>query len=345
MAQLANTHDRYDLDATGVNTIRDVDNMVHNIDPQLTPATNNFGSGSAKQGIKEWLTDAYAAPDTSNKHIDGDEFTNDALDSAEVLANYLQISTKVLETSRRADLVEKYGRSGEEMSYQMLKKMVELKRDVESIVCGLNGQQAALAGNSTTAPQSASLGYWLKTTGNVSRGAGGASGALSNTTYGYPASGYADGTVRALSQATLLGVMGSIYTNSREANMVMVGPTMKGRLSSYLFSSGARIATPYQPFKDGKTTGGTAVGTMDVYVTDYGIFDIVPNRFQRERDVFVLNKDDFRIDYLTKYKTGEIARTGDAQRKSIITDWTLVSKNEKGSGGVFDIDSTTAVVS
>lgn len=341
MAQLSNTHDRYDLDTTGINVIRDVDKMIYNIDPEETPFTSNIGSGSADSTYKEWLVDSYAAPDTANKKIDGDEFTNDALDSAEVLGDYLQISWKVLETTRRADAVGKYGRSGEEMTYQLLKKGVELKRDVEAIACGYGGHQAAAAGNSTTAPTSASLGSWLRT--NVDRGATGASPTLSSTTYGYPNAAPTDGAVRALSQATLLSVVTSIYNNSRKPDMIMVDPTMKTRLSTYLFGSGSRVATPYMPLSEGSKKAATMVGAVDVYVTDFGVLDVVPSRFQRGRDVFILNSKDFRIDFLTKFKTGEIAKTGDAQRKSIIADWTLVSKNEKGSGIVADIDTTAAV--
>jgi len=342
MAQLSNTHDRYDLDTTGINTIRDVDKMIYNIDPEETPFVSNIVSpGSATNTYKEWLVDGYAAPDAANKHIDGDEFTNDALDSAEVLGNYLQISWKVLETTRRADATSKYGRSGEEMTYQLLKKGVELKRDIEYIAVGGGGHQAAAAGSSSVAPTSASLGSWLRT--NVNRGSGGASPTLSSTTYGYPNAAPTDGTVRALSQATLLSVVTAIDTASRAPDMIMVDKTMKTRISAYLFSSGSRVATPYMPLSEGTKKAATMIGAVDIYVTDSGVLDIVPNRFQRGRDVFVLNSKDWRIDYLTKYKTGDIARTGDAQRKSIIADWTLVSKNEKGSGIVADIDSSLAM--
>lgn len=344
MAQNSNVTDRYDLDVSGVNVVRDLDSMIYNIDPEETPFTNNIGSGSTKNTYKEWLMDAYATPNASNKHIDGDQFTNDALTEPFVLGNYLQISWAVLETSRRADLVNKYGRSKEEMAYQLLKRGVELKRDIEYIACGGSANQVAAAGSSTVAPTSASLGCWLKTAANVKRGAGGASPTLSSTTYGYPNATPTDGTLRALSIATLLSSVTGIYTASRKPDMIMVDPTMKSLLSQFLFSSSARIATPYQPIADNKASGVRAVGAVDIYVTDFGVLDIVPNRWQRSRDVFILNQDDFRLDYLTKYKTGEIPNAGDGQRKSIICDWTLVSKNEKGSGGVFDVDNSTAVV-
>lgn len=341
MTQLANTHDRYDLDTTGVNVVRDVDALIHNIDPTETPFTSNMDEDTMESTYAEWLVDSYAAPDTANKQIDGDEFSNTALDSAEVLGNDGQISWKVLETTRRADRVKKYGRSGAEMAYQVLKKGVELKRDLEAIICGYGGHQVSSAGNSTTAGTAASLGSWLRT--NVSRGAGGASPTLSSTTYGKPNATPTDGTIRALSQATLLGVVNSIYTNSRSADMIMVDPTMKSKISAFLFTSGSRVATPYMPISEGKRKGVAAVGAVDIYVTDFGVLDIIPNRLQRGRDVFVLNSDDFKVAFLTKYKVGEIAKTGDADRKSIIADWTLKSKNEKGSGIVADIDTSLAM--
>jgi hypothetical protein len=36
----------------------------------------------------------------------------------------------------------------------------------------------------------------------------------------------------------------------------------------------------------------------------------------------------------------DLAKTGDADKKAMIVEYTLVSKNEKASGGIFDL--TTA---
>lgn len=341
MAQLANTHDRYDLDTTGVNTVRDVSDVINNISPTETPFVMNAGKETATATLKEWMIDALAAPDAANKHIDGDEFTNDALDSAEMLGNYCQISWKVLEVTRRAEKVKKYGRKSE-LAMQIAKKGKELKRDLEYIMVGGGGHQAAAAGSSSVAPTTASLGSWLTT--NVSRGAGGASSTLSSTTYGYPNAAPTDGTDRALSEATMLSIIRQCYVAGGSPNTIMVGPTVKQGLSSYLFSANARIATPYQDHGANKNSGLKVVGSVDIYVSDFGTLDIVPNRFQREDDVWILDTEYWDVAYLDPYHVGDIAKTGDATRKSLIVDYCLMSKNEAASGVVADIDETLAVV-
>jgi len=341
MTQLANTHDRYDLDTTGTNTVRDLLDVIYNISPTETPFTTNIAKLDSTATYKEWMIDSLAAADANNKQIDGDEFANDALDSAEVLGNYCQISWKILEVTRRAEKVKKYGRKSE-LAYQIAKKGKELKRDVEYIIVGGGGHQAAAAGSSTVAPTTASLGSWLRT--NVSRGATGTSPTLSSTTYGYPNAAPGDGTDRALSEATLLDIVRQAYVQGGNPNMIMVGPTVKQRFSSYMFSANARIATPYQDHGASKKSGLSVVGAVDVYVSDYGVLDVVPNRFQREDDVWVLDTEYWGIAYLDPYHVGDIAKTGDAERKSLIVDYSLVSKNQAASGTVADINSALAMV-
>lgn len=341
MAQNSNVHDRYDLDVTGVNTVRDVSDVIYNISPTEFPMQSNAQRGTADQTYKEWLVDALADPSASNKHIDGDQFSNDTLDSAEVLGNYCQISWKILEVTRRANKTKKYGRK-QEMAYQIAKKGKELKRDIEYIIMGGGGHQVAAAGSSSVAPTSASIGSWLKT--NVSRGTDGASPTLSSTTYGYPNATPTDGTDRALSQATLLGIITDCYIQGGSPGTIMVGPQTKQNISSFLFSSSARIATPYQPASQTQSKGVRAIGSVDIYVSDFGVLDIVPNRFQRENDVFVLDMEFWEIAYFDPFHVDDVPNAGDAERKAIIADWTLVSRNEKASGIVADVDSTTAMV-
>lgn len=341
MTQASNVHDAYDLNTTGTNTVRDVASVIYNISPTQTPFQSNAARGTSKAVYKEWLVDDLANPDGSNKKIDGDVFTNDALDSAEVLGNYLQISSKTLQISRRAEKADKYARKSE-WAMQIAKKGKELKRDMEYIIMGGGGHQAAAAGSASVAPQSASIGSWLRT--NVSRGATGTSPTLSSTTYGYPNAAPGDGTDRALSQATLLSVITACYNQGGEPNTLMMSPTVKQLFSNFMFSSSARIATPYQPASQTQSKGVRAIGAVDVYVSDFGVLDVVPNRFQRNDDVFVLDMEYWEVAYFDPFHTEDLAKDSDGERKVLLVDWTLVSRNQKASGIVADIDSTTAMV-
>jgi hypothetical protein len=330
--------DRYDLATSGDNVREDLTDVIYNISPTEVPFQANVGRGSAKQTLHEWQIDELAAVDTGNAAIDGADFGSDSSDEAQRIGAYMQISIKYIAVSRRANIVNKAGRKSE-LAYQIAKKGKELRRDLEAIAC-LN--QATLAGNSTTASLAAGLGAWMVT--NTNRGSGGANPALSSTTYGQPTTAATDGTVRALSEATFLSIVKDAYDEGGNPNMVMLGTQMKQRFSSYMFGSSARIATQYQDQGKSPRGGVSVVGAVDVYVSDFSVLDIVPNRFQRERDVWILDTEYWEVAYLDGYKTETIAKIGDAERRHLLVDWGVCSKNEAASGLVADIDETTAMV-
>lgn len=266
MAQTTETLDRYDLNANGDIGREDLMDLVYNISPTEVPFQQNIGRGSANQDLHEWIIDSLAAANASNAHIDGDEFAGDAITAGERLGNYNQIARKDIVVSRRANIVRKAGRKSE-LAYQIAKAGKELRRDVEAI---LLSNQVAAAGNSSTAPTTAGLPAWIGVAvdsevdaGNTDRGSLGADPALSGTNDGTPTTAATDGTVRALTEDGLLGVIKACYINGGDPNMVMMGPTVKQKFSNFMFSSGSRIATPYQDHGARQRDGVGVVGAVD----------------------------------------------------------------------------------
>lgn len=330
--------DRFNLADSGDNVREDLTNVIYNISPTEVPLQQNIGRGNASNTLKEYQIDELAAADTSNAAIDGADFGVDSSDEAQRIGFFHQISIKYLAVSRRANIVNKAGRKSE-LAYQIAKKGKELRRDVEAIA---TTNQATLQGSSSVASLSPSLSAWIKT--NTVRGAGGTDPALSNTTYGQPTTAAGDGTVAALTEDNILQVVRECFVEGGNPNMLMMGPTVKQRFSNYMYGANARIATQYQDQGKSPRGGVTVVGAVDVYVSDFSILDVVPNRFQRERDVWVLDTEYWEMCYLDGYKTETIAKIGDAERRHILVDWGLKSNNEAASGVVADVDSTTAMV-
>lgn len=337
MAQPANAFDRYDLNANGDTAREDLTDMIYEISPTETPFMSNASRGTASNTLHEWQIDALAAAVDNNWHIDGDDFAGDALDDPERIGNYCGIQRKDIVVTRRANKVNTAG-FRRALAYQIAKKGREMKRDMEA---SLMANNAAVAGNSTTAPEVAGLPAWLKT--NTNRGATGADPALSSTTFGIPTTAATDGTDRALTEDGLLGVIEDIYIAGGDPGVIMCSPTVKRRISNFMFTANSRIATPYQDH--GKTPGDgvRVVGAVDVYVSDFGVLEIVPNRFQRDDDVFVLDMDYWEVAYLDGMQTEEIAKTGDSEKRMLLVDFTLVSKNEAASGIYADVDETAAM--
>jgi hypothetical protein len=80
------------------------------------------------------------------------------------------------------------------------------------------------------------------------------------------------------------------------------------------------------------------VASVDAYESDFGKLKVVANRFQRSRDVLVLELDKWAVAYLNGRNMLSIplAKTGDSDRRQILAEYALVARNEKASGGVFD---------
>ena len=82
----------------------------------------------------EWQTQALAAVDTANAVLEGDDATTDAATPTVRLGNICQISDKVARVTGTQRAVEHAGRD-DELEYQEMLKGLELKRDMESILC------------------------------------------------------------------------------------------------------------------------------------------------------------------------------------------------------------------
>lgn len=124
----------------------------------------------------------------------------------------------------------------------------------------------------------------------------------------------------------------------------MVSPTMKQKITSYLFSSSAKIASQNQDQGKSARGGASVLGAIDVWVTDFGALDLVPNRFQRDRDVFILDPSTWEVGYIDDMKVIDLAKTHDSERKAILSDYTLICKANRANAVYADRKVATAVV-
>ena len=92
-------------------------------------------------------------------------------------------------------------------------------------------------------------------------------------------------------------------------------------------------ATQIEPTKAKKI-----IASVDAYESDFGVLKVTPNRFQRARDVLVLWMEMWALAFLNgrRMVSVPLAKTGDSDRRMLLSEYALVARNEKGSGGVFD---------
>lgn len=296
----------------------DLSDVIYRIDPTETPFMSGIEKEKATAVNHEWQTQALAAVNTGNAQLEGDAAIADATTATVRLGNICQISRKVPQVTGTQRAVEHAGRD-DEMAYQEMLKGLELKRDMEGILVGTN--QAKAAGNDTTARNLASALSWIKS--NTAKGAGGADPSAAN------GSGTrTDGTPRVFTEANLKSVLQNIWNNGGKPDVIMTGGFNK-----QVFSTFTGRASPIEDTKAKKI-----VAAVDAYESDFGQLKIAPNRFMRSRDVLVLQMDMWAVAYLNgrRFVSFPLAKTGDSDWKEILAEYTLVARNEKASGGVFD---------
>lgn len=318
MAQPTNTFDSYDA----LGNREDLQDKIYMVSPEKTPVVSSIRRFTATQRLHEWQRDSLATPDKDNAVIEGDDRTGTALTATSRVANTVQLFDKVAVVSATQEKTKSAGR-GSEMKYQISKKMVELKRDIEAMVLSDN---VAVAGNSTTARKSAGLGAMVYT--NISHGGAGATPAH---TSGLATTAQTAGTNRAFTETLLKTVLQSTYTASGEfPSLISLTPSHKGAFSAFAGIAGNR----YQVAK-GKQ--GVIVGGADVYMSDFGELTAVPNYVQATANAttaFVLNPEYMGIAYLGGFKSEPLAKTGHTEKELVSAEACLVVTSETAQAAV-----------
>lgn len=321
----------------------DVMNKIFDISRIPLPFTDMVGSGTAKNEYKEWTTDELAAPDVTNAVIDGADAGDAGTVTGARVGNHCQISDKVVKVSYRADASDTVGRT-KELGYRLMRKQQELRRDVEAIA--LENQASVADDGNTTAGKAGGLPSWLQTNAIT----GGTAGYF-NTSTGLTVAAVSEGAVVTLTETAVRDCVENIYNEGGNPSKMMSIPGVCRKFSEYLFTSSARVATLMSD--QGKSAeAATAMGSVSVFVTDFGTLDIVPNRLQQKQTaagaddsayVFILDPEYAELSYLHGYRTDTLGKTGLAENRQIAVDWTLVVNNEKAHGLIADIDFTADV--
>ncbi len=311
-------YNRYDA----VGAREDLSDVIYNISPTDTPIMSSIGKTKATGVYHEWQTDALAASTTANALVEGADATAADLSPTTRIGNYTQIVGKTIQVSGTLEAVDKAGRKSEK-AYQLAKASSEIKRDIETIITANQGQ-AAGSSNSTARKMGSLLSY-IKT--NTSKNGTSVTG-VDPTTVGV--STRTDGTVRTFTEAMLKDVVAKVFTSGGTPSTLFVSPALKQVVSGFSGLAAQRYQVP--------TSGqATILAGADLYQSDFGVLQIVPNRFMRTRDALVLDPEYAALAYLRPFQTIELAKAGDSDKTQILAELTLEVKNEAAHGGIFDL--------
>ena len=298
------------LTTAAIGNREDLSDTIYRISPTQTPVFTMASKAKATNTLHEWQTQDLAAASAVNAQVEGDDATAVAATPTVRLTNRTQIMSKTASVSGSQEAMNSAGRKSE-MGYQLALKALEIRRDAETNLT----QSDVLA----TAPRSfRGLRGWL--VDNVNRNGGTLASYTGNT-------GYAAGTLRSFTEAQVKDVLQQIFTAGGEPDTIMLPPALKQTFSSFTGN-----ATRMDKSEDKKL-----YASVDVYVSDFGELQAVPNRFMATRDVAILQADKLAVAYLRPFMTIELAKTGDADRRQILAEFTLEMRAPKSSGMVYDV--------
>ena len=316
MAQPSNTFDSYD--AKGIR--EDLSNVIYNISPEETPFYSSLKKVKASNTLHEWQTDTLRAS-AANAHIEGDDTTASAMTATSRLGNYTQIFKNAVTVPDTDEGLDKAGRSAE-MAYQTLKIAKEQKLDIEKALFSNN---ARVAGSASVARELAGAPTWMIS--NITNtGTGGADATGDGT------DARTNGTQTAFTQADFDSAMQSIWENGGRPDSVYLSAYQMNIALGFTGNNNQRSAVQAGDKK--------VVKSLDVYVTPWGTVEFTPTRENAGRDVFIMQNDMWSCAALRPTKNTALAKTGDSTKRQVLTELTLVCKNEKASGMVVDCSTS-----
>lgn len=324
----------------------DVMDEIFNIDPIDLPYQDMCGRSDSDNPYRSWVKESLDDIATDNARVEGADAGAAAGITQARVGNHHQISDKVVSVSNRSRRVNAIGYA-DRLVHELMVKQKSLRRDMEAI---LLTNQASVEMVTTTSSEVAGLtaGAAAMFETNIQNGtAGGFSGGI----YSAPTPGAA----AALTEATLRDAADAAYTSGGDPTVLMSTPGMLRKISEYLFTSSARIATMQTNVRstDGEygKQGVTAIGAVNTFISDYNTLTMVPNRMQQVYDnggtdcvdIFLFDPDYWEIGYLQGIETEELAKTGTADNRQMSVDYCNIALQEKSSAIIMGINPALAL--
>lgn len=308
----------------------DVVDQIFNFNPSDAPLLSMIGRQSIDNVYFEWQRDTYRTPDQTRGAIEGADASYAAQTEPTLLNNRTQIFQDTVSVSNTAERVKKYGRDKEAKRLKM-KKMIELKRDIEA---------AAIASGATVTGTDSVAGKMRGLYGFITNdrlGAAGSPASPDPTTNTAPVAG----TAESFDEDDLKAGIQSCYENGGDGSVVLCSPSHKVRISG--FTGGVQKTNEV-----GGRSAAVVNAAFDFYRSDFGVTKIVPNRVMAgstaglRNTVYIVDADKLALAVLRGFESEQMATVGDAKNWQVRTEVSLLVRDEKPLYAIRDCTVTGA---
>ena len=310
----------------------DLSNVINDLSPEDTPMYSMIGKTKATSVKHEWLSDRCEDGVATNAVTQGDNPVADTASAITRFINHTQLMDKVVRVGSTQRATDNAGYE-DSMAYQMAKRSIELRKDLDCAICQ-NGASTAGAADDPT--KMAGLESWLTypTRGNYTGNGTSLASTTNVTTPGFLAS---YGCVTALSDATdaktctettVKNMIEAVVLNSdaRVKYMIMY-PTLKALFAGSITG----IATRYREVPRGQAA---IVSGADLYVSNFGEIVLMWSRHMRYDatkggQVIGFDPKNLACAFLQPFKQEPLAKTGHADTRMLSCEATLEVKDPR----------------
>ena len=313
----------------------DLANYISNISRDMTPFMSSIGKNKASAITHEWSTDTLATP-ALQAAAEGSTFAESDGPVVQKIDNKTQIFTKGIRVSGTLEAVDKAGRKSE-FKYQTEKRGKEIMRDIEKTLVStqVKGTQGSSASGNIQAYARKMGGYASYATSAVVAGTAAAptgtgssacSGDGTDVATAATAHTNADFTLADINEV-LRGINGE---TSAAPSKIMMSTTNKVKFSDLVNTSSMNTRRNI----DEK---GSLRQSVDLYESDFGNVELVPNYVMDNTEVFVYDPSLLSVSTLRPVHFRDIREDGDSMRSYMVHECTLEAKSPTGNGIIIDV--------
>lgn len=242
------------------------------IDAKTTPLVTSIRKGSdPANSLFSWQADAYSAPQ-AGAIADGSDVstTEDAAENRRILSNYTEEFRRTPKVSKRSELSDVAGIGlKKEMAKAIVKKQIELKRDLET---AFSSDSVARADDGVSGYRGHGLGSWISSSAQAVLPV--------DTLYRTPSASINTTAMASLTTALVNGVMESQYQQVGKENtyMLICGTSLKKQFTTmvgYQPASGSDTAIKRTERGD----EGSWVDNIQIFSGDFGSWELMLSSF------------------------------------------------------------------
>jgi hypothetical protein len=283
-----------------VGKAEEVSDVISLIAPSDTPFLSSIKTEAVSATLYQWMEDQLRAV-AKNAKLEAADPTDSNRDQPSMRSNGTQILEETFKVSGTAEAIKTYGRD-KQAAREMMKTGKLLKMDLEYSLVG--NAQTYVAATASVAGEFASVQAQISAT----------------TTTTVDTNGATAGTIAGpLTEADLIATHQKLYNAGSDGSVLMIKPSDSVVIAGWSQLSGRT-----------RELGGEAksiTNVVNVYESPFGTVRVVKNRWMKATDAIIVDPSNWKLAVLRNWFKMNLAKTGDADRYSMIGEFGLKHTN------------------